>query len=72
MPLGSKRSRAAKHTYQNAPEAFATHAPYTASPEGLEYLVLDNSSDGLVIDVKSGTESDIQRGNEMVSSVEAL
>ncbi len=68
MPLGSKRSRAAKHTRQNARVAFAKPAPHTASPEGSEYLGSDDS----VIDVESGDELDIREGSGVKSSVEAI
>ena len=67
MPLGSKKLRAAKHTCQDAPKGFATPALHTAIPEVLEYLALDNGSDGPIIDVESGTESGIQGTSVMTA-----
>jgi hypothetical protein len=77
MPLRSRRSRATKHTHQKARIAFATSAPHTASTDGSEYVVSDNgsesvTSDGSAEDVESGNESDIQAGNGLKQSVEAL
>ena len=72
MPLGSKRSRAAKHTRQSAHAAFATPAPHVASPEGSEYIGSESSSSGSVIDVGSGDEQAIQGVNPVQSSVEAI
>ncbi len=69
MPLRNKRSRAAKCARQNAQAAFAACA---ASPEGSEYIILDNSSNRSAIDLESGDESDIQGGNEVKASVEVL
>lgn len=68
MPLQSKRSRAAKNTCQNAPTTFSKPAPHTASPEGSEYIVSSNGSNGLVIDVESGNDSDIQVGDPHMAS----
>jgi hypothetical protein len=53
MPLGSKRSRAAKQAYQNAHAIFTMPALHTASPSGSEYLSLDDSEE-------SGKDLDIQ------------
>jgi len=72
MPLGSKKSRAAKHTRRNARAAFATPAPHIASPEGSEYIGSDSGSGDSVIDVESGDEQAIQGGNPVESSVEAI
>ena len=72
MPLRSKRSRAAKNTRQNACAAFAVPAPHTSSPDGLEYVVSDNGSDGPVMDIESGNESDKRGRTGVRASVEAL
>jgi len=68
MPLKSKRSRAAKQTRNNALAAFAKPAPHTTSPEGSEYVDSEDS----VTDSETGDESEIQRGNKVGESVEAL
>ena len=60
MPLTSKRSKAAKHLHQNAPDGFVKPTPCMASPEGSEYVVSDNDSDDLGKDVESSAELEIQ------------
>lgn len=68
----SKRSKAAKRTRQNARATFAAPASHTASPGGSEYVISDNGSDGSGMDLKSSDESDIQGGNSVKASMEAL
>lgn len=70
MPLRSKRSRAAKNTRQNAPAIFAKHAHDTASPEGSEYIISSDGSNGSVMDVESSNDSDLQVENLHMASPE--
>ncbi len=72
MPLGSKKSRAAKYTCQNARTAFATLALHTASSDSSEYLGSDSGSDSSVIDVESDDEVNKRAGNGVESAVEAI
>jgi len=69
MPLRSKKSRAAKHTCQNARAAFAAPALRTASPEGSEYV---DSDDSVIVESNDELDKHMKGGNGVKSSVEAI